>query len=165
MRWTDARRHHRPTHHPNGVKAIGLRRGGVGYPGRRQACALALDVSGSEIRYMANVLVLAERLDDGYATPCPPPAFTSGLVSRPRLVERLLDPLGPPLALVTAPAGYGKTTVLAEWSVRDPRGVTWIALDRAHDDDPSLLAAEIATAVDRPGPFALVLDDVQVLQS
>jgi LuxR family maltose regulon positive regulatory protein len=114
---------------------------------------------------MANAIVLAEHVELDVASLYRPPAFGGGLVSRPRLVERLLDPSQPPLAAMTAPAGYGKTTLLAEWAERDTREVSWIALDRAHDDDPSLLAAAVATALNRPGPFALVLDDVQVLRS
>jgi LuxR family maltose regulon positive regulatory protein len=77
----------------------------------------------------------------------------------------LADPAGPPVALITAPAGYGRTTLLAEWARRDPRGVAWIALERAHDEDPSLLAAAIARALDAPEPFALALDDVHLLRS
>jgi LuxR family maltose regulon positive regulatory protein len=114
---------------------------------------------------MATAPVLAERLGDAYASPCPPPVLPDGVVARPRLVDRLVDPAGPPLALITAPAGYGRTTLLAEWALDDPRGVAWIALGAEHDDDPSLLAAEIARALERPGPFALVLDDVHLLRS
>ena len=110
---------------------------------------------------MANATLLAERFGDSAIAP----AFGDGLVSRPRLVARLIDPSGPPLALVAAPAGYGRTTLLAEWAREDPRGVEWIALDRLHDEDPSLLAATVAQALDRPAPFAIALDDVQVLRS
>jgi LuxR family maltose regulon positive regulatory protein len=93
----------------------------------------------------------------------PTPART-GNVARPRLVARLADPHGPPIALVAAPGGYGKTTLLVEWAAQERRPVEWIALSPA-DDDPALLAAALARALERPAPFALVLDDVHVLRS
>jgi len=93
-----------------------------------------------------------------------PSPVRTGSVARPRLVERLADPHGPPIALVAAPAGYGKTTLLVEWAAQEPRPVEWIALGPDHDD-PAVLAAALGHAVERPVPFALVLDDVHVLRS
>src|SRR3954470_17517968 len=87
-----------------------------------------------------------------------------GTVERPRLVARLADPHGPPIALVAAPAGYGKTTLLAQWAAQEERPVEWIALSPSHDD-PALLAAALGHALERPAPFALVLDDLHVLRS
>ena len=43
-------------------------------------------------------------------------------VPRPRLVRSLQDP-GPPLVVLVAPAGYGKTALLGEWAERDRRPV------------------------------------------
>jgi LuxR family transcriptional regulator, maltose regulon positive regulatory protein len=43
-----------------------------------------------------------------------PPA-RPGLVARPRLIERLLEVLNYNLVLVSAPAGFGKTTLVSEW--------------------------------------------------
>src|SRR4051812_28577891 len=113
---------------------------------------------------MATATPLAERFDD--ATDFgPPPACGDRLVSRSRLLAPLLDQGGPPLALVTAPAGYGRTTLLAEWVRCDPRTAAWIAIEPHHDEDPALLSRAIARALDRPGPFAIVLDDVHLLRS
>src|SRR4051812_7144954 len=117
-----------------------------------------------EARGMALAIPLAERFADLEAF-CPPPACGDRLVSRDRLLAPLLDAAGPPLALVTAPAGYGRTTLLAEWVRRDPRTVAWIAVEPAHDEDPALLGSAIARALDRPGPLAIVLDDVHLLHS
>jgi LuxR family transcriptional regulator, maltose regulon positive regulatory protein len=39
-----------------------------------------------------------------------------------------------PCVSVVAPAGYGKTTLLARWAEADPRPFAWVALDRRHDD-------------------------------
>jgi LuxR family maltose regulon positive regulatory protein len=50
------------------------------------------------------------------------------------------------LLLVVAPAGYGKTTLLAEWAAQDQRAVAWISLGVRHDD-PALLLASIVEAL------------------
>lgn len=51
---------------------------------------------------------------------------------------------------VTAPPGYGKSTLLAEWARTDPRTVVWITLDR-FDDAPLALLAVLASALARHG--------------
>lgn len=65
------------------------------------------------------------------------PRWRKGLVSRPRLVERL-DRAGElPLTLVSAPAGFGKTTLLAEWlasSSDSAQPATWLSLDESDND-------------------------------
>jgi LuxR family maltose regulon positive regulatory protein len=61
------------------------------------------------------------------------PRLRSNLVSRSQLVERLEAGLSYPLTLVSAPAGYGKTTMLAELAARIP--VAWLSLDES-DNDP-----------------------------
>src|SRR4051794_39100520 len=77
------------------------------------------------------------------------PAPRSSLVSRPRLLDRLA-PLRA-LTLVSAPAGCGKTTLLAEWtadkgqSERDVR-VAWLSLDDA-DNDTSRFLTYVASAL------------------
>ena len=44
------------------------------------------------------------------------PRVRPELVSRPRLIERLNDGLHRKLTLISAPAGFGKTTLLSEWA-------------------------------------------------
>jgi LuxR family maltose regulon positive regulatory protein len=60
---------------------------------------------------------------------------------------------------VTAPAGYGKSTFLAQWALTDDRPVAWVSLDRL-DDDPSALITLLASAFARvsPGNSELVAD-------
>ena len=60
---------------------------------------------------------------------------------------------------VTAPAGYGKSTLLVEWAVAEVRPVAWVALDR-FDDDPAVLLTLLASAYARivPGSFDLIAD-------
>jgi LuxR family maltose regulon positive regulatory protein len=48
---------------------------------------------------------------------------------------------------ITAPAGYGKTTLLAQWAARDPRPFAWVSLDR-RDNDPAALLTYLASAID-----------------
>jgi LuxR family transcriptional regulator, maltose regulon positive regulatory protein len=49
------------------------------------------------------------------------------LVDRPRLFERLDDGVAGPLTLISAPAGAGKTSLLASWLAGNPRQVAWLA--------------------------------------
>ena len=92
------------------------------------------------------------------------------LVERPRLVRTLMEAHDVPLVVVSAPAGYGKTTALLEWAAHDPRPFAWVAL-RPEDDDPRSLVAAIARATrGRPGRDegrggVLVIDDVHHLRS
>jgi LuxR family transcriptional regulator, maltose regulon positive regulatory protein len=69
-------------------------------------------------------------------------------VPRPRLYERLDEGVGHDLTVVSAPAGFGKTTLLADWSRRSELPVAWVSLDE-RDDDPvrffSYLIAAIGT--------------------
>jgi LuxR family maltose regulon positive regulatory protein len=80
-----------------------------------------------------------------------PPALRRGLVPRERLVQRLLDAQDMPVALIIAPAGYGKTTLLSQWSERDERPFAWVTLD-ADDNDPRSLLSAIALALDAVEP-------------
>src|ERR687893_737052 len=56
-------------------------------------------------------------------------------VPRPRLYERLDEGARHELTVVSAPAGFGKTTLLADWSRRSDLPVAWVSLDE-RDDDP-----------------------------
>ena len=76
-----------------------------------------------------------------------PPARSS-LVSRPRLVERLQNGLTSRLMLVSAPAGYGKTTLMSEWraGVGCDYSTAWLSLDN-DDNDPTLFLTYIIAAL------------------
>jgi len=71
------------------------------------------------------------------------PAFPREFVPRPRLTSRLTGEREASLVLITAPAGYGKTTLLAEWAREDDRVFAWLTLSAAHDD-PAFLLESIA---------------------
>ena len=91
------------------------------------------------------------------------PRRRRSLVARPRLLERLSRESEPELTLVSAPAGFGKTTLLAEWLAgvsADGRSVAWLSLDES-DNDPALfwtyVIAALQTAVQGVGGRALSL--------
>jgi LuxR family maltose regulon positive regulatory protein len=63
------------------------------------------------------------------------PSARPGLLSRSRLAEQLnLDVLSP-LALIFAPAGYGKTTLLSTWAATCGYPVAWLTPNEG-DNDP-----------------------------
>jgi LuxR family maltose regulon positive regulatory protein len=72
-------------------------------------------------------------------------------IRRPRLVERLNAEVGQRMTLVSAPAGFGKTTLLAEWIPTSARCVTWVSLD-AGDSDPALFWGSFFAALRRLDP-------------
>jgi LuxR family transcriptional regulator, maltose regulon positive regulatory protein len=79
-----------------------------------------------------------------------PPAARRGIVARTALVDRLGASHVPFIALV-APAGYGKTTLLAQWAERVGPRVAWVSCDD-RDNDPVVLLSAVAVALDRIEP-------------
>jgi LuxR family maltose regulon positive regulatory protein len=75
-------------------------------------------------------------MSDILATKLYIPRPRSNLVLRSRLTERLLAGMDRKLTLVSAPAGFGKTTLLSEWIPQSKRCVTWVSLDEG-DNDPT----------------------------
>jgi LuxR family maltose regulon positive regulatory protein len=68
------------------------------------------------------------------------------LVPRPRLIERLNVGLNRKLTLVSAPAGYGKTTLLSEWVAQIRDQIAWLSLDK-EDNDPVCFWAYVIAAL------------------
>jgi LuxR family maltose regulon positive regulatory protein len=93
------------------------------------------------------------------------PRTRTGFVVRPRLVDRLAQAHEGELTLVCAPAGFGKTALVADWARRDPRPVAWLSLDDA-DNDPARFWRHMAAALDtvRPGVAQQVAALLQGLQ-
>ena len=110
-----------------------------------------------------------------------------GTVSRTALVNRLRTAGGTPVLTISAPAGYGKTTLLGQWAGRDTRPFAWVSVDES-DNDPKVLLKHVGaalSAVDRlstsvrsmalsrlctllasvRSPLVLVLDDAHRLRS
>ena len=82
------------------------------------------------------------------------PFSSHALIPRPRLIELLNMSLECPLTLVSAPAGFGKTTLLSTWvqslSPERPR-IAWVSLDEG-DNEPVLFWMYVLTALDRQQP-------------
>lgn len=74
------------------------------------------------------------------------PRTRAELVLRPRLTEQLAAGLNRRLTLVSAPAGTGKTTLLAEWIQQHRPSVAWVSLDEG-DNDPTRLASYLIAAL------------------
>jgi len=75
------------------------------------------------------------------------PALRADAVSRKRLLDRLESAHRCKLVLIQAPAGYGKTTLMVQWSRRLQEGgesIGWVTLDEASNDPSNLLATLIA---------------------
>jgi LuxR family transcriptional regulator, maltose regulon positive regulatory protein len=104
----------------------------------RAAPAPALDIAESKIRV---------------------PPLRPGLVSRTALVNRLRANGASPVVAITAPGGYGKTTLLAQWAARDARPFAWISVD-SRDADPIVLLRHLAGAMHAIRPL-----EAQVLEA
>src|SRR6266542_5185144 len=72
----------------------------------------------------------------------PPPR--PNMVLRPRLSERLNKGLQRQLTLISAPAGFGKTTLVSEWVASCERPVAWLSLDEQDNDLTRFLTYLIA---------------------
>jgi LuxR family transcriptional regulator, maltose regulon positive regulatory protein len=79
------------------------------------------------------------------------PASRPGQVLRPRLTARLDEGLARGLVLACAPAGYGKTVLLADWARRGECPVAWLSLD-AGDNDPARFWRHAVAALDQARP-------------
>ena len=74
------------------------------------------------------------------------PRIAARLVPRPRLLEKLEQGAARRLMLISAPAGYGKTTLVDVWLEQTERPYAWLSLD-SHDNDLSVFALYLAAAV------------------
>jgi LuxR family transcriptional regulator, maltose regulon positive regulatory protein len=110
----------------------------------RVAMAEPPTTTPSEVAPPERDVLLATKLH----VPRPRPGF----VPRPRLLGQLSKGTASALILVCAPAGFGKTSLLAEWARSRPRPVAWLSLDHG-DSDPARFWRYVTAALDgsRPG--------------
>jgi LuxR family maltose regulon positive regulatory protein len=101
---------------------------------------------------MSSSSATAPALDALLATKLYIPAPRSHRVPRPRLTARMELGISGPLTLISAPAGFGKSTLLSEWARTGERQVAWVSLD-AGDNDPVRFLCYVFTALQqlRPG--------------
>ena len=62
------------------------------------------------------------------------PPLRTEVVLRPNLIERLNEGLNRKLTLISASAGFGKTTLVSEWTAKCDRPVAWLSLDKGDND-------------------------------
>ena len=79
------------------------------------------------------------------------PGLRPGTVIRSSLIDRLARDSTCTIVSVVAPAGYGKTTLLAQWAEHDGRAFAWVSLDE-RDNDPKVLLSYVAAALDAIQP-------------
>ena len=79
----------------------------------------------------------------------PPPRPKA--VLRPRLIERLNEGLHRKLTLISAPAGFGKTTLVSAWVAGCGRPVAWLSLDEG-DNDPARFLTYLVAALQTIAP-------------
>jgi len=95
------------------------------------------------------------------------PPSRPGIVQRPRLIDQLNRHLHRKLTLISAPAGFGKTTLVSEWVAVCGRPVAWLSLDEAESDIVRFLTyliAALQTIAGHMGAMALpVLETGQPL--
>src|SRR3954452_8453581 len=82
------------------------------------------------------------------------PVASSPVISRPRLTGLLDESFKHSLTLVSAPAGFGKTTLLMAWIQSQPastRRLCWVSLDE-EDNEPQLFWTYVLTALNKQEP-------------
>ena len=123
--------------------------------GRTAPTRRSLELLGARTVLAAGPALLESKLA------VPPP----GAVSRTALVNRLRALAGTPVVSIVAPAGYGKTTLCAQWARRDGRPCAWLTVDD-RDNDSALFLRHLRAALDGVDePLLLVVDDAHLLRS
>ena len=96
------------------------------------------------------------------------PRVRAGSLVRSRLLAALDEALARELTLVSTPAGFGKTTLLAEWARVATPSIAWLSLD-PEDSDPNRFWRYVAAAVDRAvqpdEPIGLSLEGARATSS
>ena len=73
------------------------------------------------------------------------PPLQEGMILRPRLTDLLDANIEKKVSFISAPAGFGKSTLLAEWASRVSIPVCWVSLDPAEDDPVKFLSYLISS--------------------
>lgn len=110
-------------------------------PGRKEVLASSVQ-PGHEINDSGSMLVM---------TRLSPPRLPATLVVRERLLTTLDTALSHPLTLLSASAGWGKTTLLSAWAHRHQEAVAWLSLE-ALDNGPTRFWTSLITALRRCWP-------------
>src|SRR5215469_13209886 len=79
------------------------------------------------------------------------PLVRADAIHRSLLTDRLARDDARPIVSVVAPAGYGKTTLLAQWAERNGEAFAWVSVDEG-DNDPKVLLTYVAEALNAVQP-------------
>ncbi|HYI15363.1 MAG TPA: hypothetical protein VEX37_08230, partial [Thermomicrobiales bacterium] len=79
------------------------------------------------------------------------PRMQQSVVARPQLLLRLDEGLHRKLTLISAPAGFGKTTLMSAWANSGERATAWLSLDEA-DNDPVRFMSYVVAALQTVAP-------------
>jgi LuxR family maltose regulon positive regulatory protein len=112
------------------------------YLGRTESVSLA------RLEETARALSHEPTTDQGMtllSTRLAPPRLPSSLVERPRLLAALDEALSTPLTLLSAAAGWGKTTLLSAWVSKQKTPVAWLSLDELDTSPTRFWVSLIAT--------------------
>jgi LuxR family transcriptional regulator, maltose regulon positive regulatory protein len=93
------------------------------------------------------------------------PPLRTRLVKRTHLIHKLNQGLECGLVLVSAPAGYGKSTILSAWLSQVGVDSAWITLDEGDNDPPRFLAYLLAALTEISPSISEVLEDTQVFRN
>jgi LuxR family maltose regulon positive regulatory protein len=91
--------------------------------------------------------------------------WREGYVRRARLVRRLSDAREASVAVIVAPPGYGKSSLLSEWAEQDERPFVWLRFDQAGANrraQAEAAATVISTLRAQKDSFVLALDDAHL---
>ncbi|MCC6314932.1 MAG: AAA family ATPase [Thermomicrobiales bacterium] len=117
----------------------------------RDVCCI--DAGSGEILALEGMRVGERTMDASYSPASPlrraklrRPRIVDHAIERPRLLARLGSPQPAPLTLITAPAGFGKTTLIAQWLAASDGAAGWVTLDPG-DADVERLAAYMLAAL------------------
>jgi LuxR family transcriptional regulator, maltose regulon positive regulatory protein len=91
-------------------------------------------------------------------TSAPADLSRDGIVPRTRLTRQLAAAAAP-IGLIVAPAGFGKTTLVADWSMRDEREFLWLSLPV--DGDANAVTGAVERAARSSVAQVIVVDDLQ----
>ena len=89
------------------------------------------------------------------------PARRDGMVSRAPIIATARAS-GRKIVAVSAPAGYGKTSLLAQWAAMEDRAVAWVSFDRFDDDPVAVLGLLASAIVQATGADPSVVADMRV---
>src|SRR6516164_1142223 len=108
--------------------------------------------SGSDVRERAASSQSADgALSNRAVSKLLQPLVRADTIRRSLLTDRLARDDARPIVSVVAPAGYGKTTLLAQWAERNGQAFAWVSVDEG-DNDPKVLLTYVAEALNAVEP-------------